>query len=83
MSPEMWSRTKAWFLPGMEHLEENDEGKLRGLMRKLRSEELGKQPSYSQAEKAKSFGSMFLLPKSGFPGESPRSRVLLIGMLMR
>lgn len=46
--PGMWSRTKVWFLPDLEHLEEmehldeNDDEMLRGLMRKLRSKQQGK-----------------------------------------
>ena len=37
MSPEMWLRTKVWFLPRLDHLEENEEGKLRGILKKLKS----------------------------------------------
>lgn len=33
---EMWLRIKVWFFFRIGYLEENDEGKLRGLIRKLR-----------------------------------------------
>lgn len=67
MYPEMWSRAKVWFLPGMPHLGENDEGK-------LRSKEHREQLSHSQAEQAQiSIVSMSLTSYSDSQGSPPEA----------